>query len=272
MPRRSARLAAKPKVDYRKMAGMKSRSKKPVAKLAALVRRAVTALVKGNMETKYSFAALNSTSFNSAITATTEWYNCLPDVKSGLAPYQRVGNRIQPTSLRMSWAIGFNPEVTRSCDNYVVLYVFKLRSAKSFDSMVVQGDPSIFLDQGSGGLTGFSGYTQQLITPINKERYILVHKKIIHLQKGIGLLNNNGQPATDWYNGNGNKSAALVNLTVKVPRLVYDEDTPGNFPVQPNNFGLAWAIGYAHTDMAVPDNIYQDIQVTQTSQLYYKDA
>lgn len=272
MPRRSARLAAKPRVNYRKMAGLKTRTKKPVAKLSAPVQRAVKAIVKNNMETKYAFSALNSTSFNSAITATTEWFNCLPDVKSGLAPYNRVGNRIQPTSLKLSWCIGFNPELTRSCDNYVVLYVFKMRSARTFDEMITQGDPSIFLDQGSGGLTGFSGYTQQVITPINKERYILIHKKVIHLQKGIGLLNNNSQPASDWYNGNGNTTSAMVNYTVKVPKLVYDEDTSGNFPVQPNNFGLAWCLGYAHTDMTNPDNLYQDIQCTQTSQLYYKDA
>jgi len=232
----------------------------------------VTDIVRKNTETKYSYLALNTTSFNSGIPTTNEWYNCLPDVRAGLQPYERVGVRIQPTTLKMSWCIGFNPELTRSCDNYVVLYIFKMRKYKTYDDMISNGDAGQFLDQASGGLTAFTGYTQQLITPVNKEQYVLVHKKIIHLQKGIGMLNNaTTSSATSWA-GNGNKTAQIVSYTAKLPKLIYDEDQSATFPVQPNNFGMAWAIGYAHTDQSAPDNVYQDIQVTQTSELYYKDA
>lgn len=274
MPRRSARLAAKAPVDYRAQLGMSTKSKKKVAKLSVPVKRAVTAIVKGNMESKYSFNVLNSTSFNSGIATTADWYNCLPNVKTGTSPFQRIGTRIQPTSLKMSWVIGYNNEVDRSCDNYVVLYVFKMKRFKNFDDMVANGDAAAFLDQGVGGLVGFDGYTQQLITPVNNEQFTLLHKKVIHLQKGIGFLNNNLPPADSWYAGNGNKSSAIVNITVKPGKLIYDEDNSASlyYPGQPNNFGLVWAIGYAHADASSPDSLRQDIQVTQTSSLYYKDA
>lgn len=250
------------------------RKKGATAQLSAPVRRAVTAIVKGQSETKYAFSALPSTSFNSSISAVSEWYNCLPDVPiaatdaGGSQSWQRTGTRIQPISLKMNWAIGYNPEVTRSCDNYVVLYVFKMRRAKCFADMKTLGDPALFLDQAGAGKTSFAGYLQQLITPINKEQFVLVHKKIIHLQKGVGLLNDD---TTDTWAGNGNKSAQLVSYTMKLPKLIYDEDMP-TAVLQPNNFGLAWAIGYAHSDAAVPDYANLDIQVVQTSELYYKDS
>lgn len=250
------------------------RKKGAPAKLSAPVRKAVTAIVKGQAETKYAFSALNSTSFNSAIASVSEWYNCLPDVKiaatdaGGSQSWQRTGTRIQPVSLKMNWAIGYNPEVSRSCDNYVVLYIFKMRRAKCFTDMKTLGDPDLFLDQAAAGKTSFAGYLQQLITPINKEQFVLVHKKIIHLQKGVGLLNND---TSDYYASNGNKSSQMVSYTMKLPKLIYDEDMPTDV-LQPNNFGLVWALGYAHADAAVPDYANQDIQVVQTSELYYKDS
>lgn len=241
-----------------------------VAKLSAPVRKAVTSIVKGQAETKYCFDALGPTSFNSAIANTSEWYNCLPDVamggqdSAGNAAYLRVGTKIEPTSLKLNWSIAYN-SVQRSCDNYVVLYVFRMKGYKTYDTMKNSNLSQVFLDQAQGGYTGFNGYTQQIMTPLNRTEFILVAKKVIHLQKGVGLLNND---ITEGYSGNGNKTCQQVSITVKPPKLVYAE---GGTIVQPNNYGLCWALGYAHTDGSLPDNAYQDINVVQTAQLYFKD-
>jgi len=253
------------------------RSKKTVApaRLSAPVVKAVNRLIDGKAETKYQFGAKAVTSFNSSITSTSEWYNCLPDVPlsalsgTGTHSWERVGNKITPTSLKMSWAIGYNPNVTRSCDNYVVLYIFKHKTYKTYDSMKADGDPARFLNQGSAGLVTFGGYLQQLMTPVNTEDYILVHRKIIHLQKGVGNLNNNEPSSDNVYAGNGNTSAKMIHYTYKPPTLQYGDT--GGF-TQPTNFGMCWALGYAHADGAVPDNINQDIQVSHTSLLYFKDS
>lgn len=243
----------------------KSRKPKPTAVLSAPVRNAVKNIVKGQEETRYAYGALPATAFNSGILSTSEWYNCIPDVQSGVAGYERSGLRITPTSLKLNWAISYN-QITRSCDNYVVLYVFKMKRFKKYADMVASNMAGSFIDQAGGGLTAFSGYTQQIMTPVNNEQFILVAKKVIHLQKGIGALNND---TTLGYSGNGNKTAQMVSLNLKLPRLVYDE---GDGVAEPNNVGLCWALGYAHTDSSNPDNAYSDINVSFTSQLYYKDS
>lgn len=226
--------------------------------------------MKSQAETKYCFDAYAPASFNSAIASTSEWYNCLPDVamggqdSAGNAAYTRVGTKIEPTSLKLNWVVACN-NVQRSIDEYVVLYVFKMKRAKTYADMVATNLQNSFLDQAQGGLVGFTGYTQQLITPINKAEFILVAKKVFHLQKGVGLINND---ITEGYAGNGNKTSQMVSITVKPPKLVYDE---GGAVTQPSNYGLCWALGYAHTDGSPPDNAYADINVTATSQLYFKD-
>jgi len=248
----------------------------PVAKLSVPVQRAVTQIVKRQAETKYAFGSEAPTGFNSAITSTAEWYNCIPDVRMagtdsyGCQPYHRVGVKIEPTILKLNWHIGFTSDLTRSCDDQVVLYVFKVKGINRFDNAVSGGDANAFLDQAQGGLVGFTGYLQQLMTPVNKEQFTLVHRKVIHLQKGVGLVNND---TTTGYAGNGNKTAQFVSLNMtNLPKLVYDDEATGVTPSQPNNYSLIWALGYAHTDGTPPDSIRQDIQVTFTKQLYFKDS
>ena len=252
--------------------------KKSIQKAAHLstnVVAAVKAIVKGQQETKYSFHAQPVATFNSTVSSTAEWYNCLPDVPLvGTAsspeanPWARIGSKVKPTSLRLNWAIGYGPEITRSCDNQVVLYIFKMRRYKAFSDMQNFGNVSEFLDQAQGGLIGFDGYLQQTIVPLNKVEYILVKKVIIHLQKGVGYINNNEPENDNTYAGNGNKSFSYYSTTVKVPTLVYEE---GNV-LQPSNFGLAWCLGYAHSDGASPDVLNRDLSVVATQQLYFKDG
>jgi hypothetical protein len=249
----------------------KAKSKK-AAKLSKPMKKAVEKIVHGSQETKFNFTSQPTTIVNSAITnSTTEWYNPIPPVRvaatttAGAASYERSGVRIDPTALKMTWNIGFGSSITRSCDNLVVLYVFKYRLFRSSESMQLNGDPGSLLDQGAGGVIGFTGYLQQLMTPVNRDRFILIKKKIFHLQKGTGALNN----ATGDYSGNGNKSNVTYSLTLKPPRFVYDE---GEDVLWPNNWGLVWCIGYAHADGTAPDSILADHIVTQTSQLYYKDS
>lgn len=242
------------------------RKLRPVQKAA--VTAVVKKVIKGQEEKKFVMSTSGPTNFNCGISSTAEWYNCVPDMVAGTASYQRVGCQVKPTLLDLNWHIGFDSTITRSCDDVVVLYVFKCKNLNSYNDMVSRGSASTFLETGFGTNQAFTGYTKELSFPVDNSLITLIAKRTVRLRKGVGYLN--GDTTTGTSADSGTMTYKHINVKVKkLPTFKYDvvgTDT------QPDNYGLCWAIGYAKTDGSAPDVINQDIQVQTAHKLYYTDA
>lgn len=240
------------------------RKLRPVAKkeVAAVVKR----VIASTDEKKLQVLRPDPLTFNGSISSTGEWYNPIPIINQGDGAFQRQGNVIKPSLLDMSWRISLGTGVARSCDDTVVLYIFKCKNLRSYADMIARGSAGVFLDRGSQGLSSFGGILQDVDTPVNNDSFTVIHKKVFKLTKGTGALNGD----TGAYQGAGGITSKLVRYKIKsLPQFMYQQ---GNVDGLPENYGLCWALGYAKSDGSSPDVINQDVRVDFTSTLYYTDA
>ena len=239
-------------------------SKKATAKISAPMRKAVVKVIASQQESKQNTSQTVSVNFNSSITSTAEFYSCIPTVALGTESFERVGQSIRPTRLECNWSIS-HQNVTRSGDQRVVLYVLRHKGLKSFPAVQSLAVPGELLTAGQGGVTGFNGYVNQCDLPINTERYTLVKKFTIPINKNVGVVQNNTATGDSPITMH---TAKHIKAVFKLPKLLYDEGTA----VNPNNQALFWCLGYAHPDGSAPDTVNQDIIVSSTMNLFYKDA
>lgn len=252
---------AKGKAMFRRMRNKRVYKQKNTS-ITSIVKKIIT----GQEEKKHQAYTPDPQTYNSGIGSTSEWYNPIPIVNQGVGAFQRDGNVIKPLSLIMNWRVSLGTGVTRSCDDMVVLYLFKLKNARSYSDMIARGSASQFLEAGSQGLKAFTGLLQDLDLPINNDGFTLLTKRVFRLNKGLGALNGE----TGAYSGAGGVTSKKITVTLKnLPQFEYQQ---GNTDGLPENYGLCWAIGYAKTDGSSPDVINQDIRVDFTSNLYFTDA
>lgn len=222
--------------------------------------------IRAQEEKKFQQLTTPGITFNSSISSNSEWYNPIPIVNQGVGAFQRDGNVIKPSLLDMSWHISLGEGVTRSCDDTVVLYLFKLKNARSYSDMVSRGSAGAFLDKGSLGLTNFSGLLTDVHCPVNNDGFTVIMKRVFKLNKGPGALNND----VGTYNGAGGVTSKRITYKIRnLPKFMYQQ---GNTDGLPENYGLCWAIGYAKSDGSSPDVINQDIRVDYVANLYFTDA
>lgn len=263
---------ARPKMYGPGTAAGKAQFRRATRKPRVPRKAAVTALVKkvihSEDEKKMQVLTPTPLTFNGGISSTTEWYNPIPIVnQGGGGSFQRIGNVIKPSLLDMHWRISIGEGVTRSCDDMVVLYVFKCKNLRSYADMISRGSAATFLDSGSTGLKAFTGILQDIDTPINNDGFTIVSKRVFKLTKGTGALNGDG---TVPYSGAGGITSKHINIKLrKLPQFMYQQ---GNTDGLPENYGLCWALGYAKSDGSAPDVLFQDVRVDFTSNLFFTDA
>lgn len=228
--------------------------------------KVVKRVIKAQEEKKLQVLNTSGTTFNGGIAGTNEWYNPIPLIGQGDGAFQRQGNVIKPSLLDMTWHISLGTGVTRSCDDTVVLYLFKCKNLRSYADIQSRGSPANFLDYGSSGPTYFTGLLTDVAAPVNNDLITLIQKRVFKLNKGPGGLNGDG----GTYNGAGGVTSKRINIKMRnLPQFNY---TQGNSDGLPENYGIVWALGYAKSDGSAPDVLFQDVRVDFFSSLYYTDA
>lgn len=241
-------------------------TRKPRVPRKAAVTALVKRVIRSTDEKKLQVLTPEPLTFNGGISATSEWYNPIPIVGQGDGAFQRQGNVIKPTLLDMHWRVSIGTGVTRSCDDTVVLYLFKCKNMRSYADMIARGSASTFLENGSLGLKAFTGVLQDIDVPVNNDAFTVISKRVFKLSKGPGGLNGDG----GTYSGAGGITSKHINIKIrKLPQFMYQQ---GNSDGLPENYGLCWALGYAKSDGSAPDVLFQDVRVDFTSNLYYTDA
>jgi len=194
-------------------------------------------------------------------------YPMLPEVSEGAQANERLGNALNPKSIRTHFAMYFNNDSVNTANIYVRLLCVSSREAKSYDALANIAGANLFLD-GLGGSTDLNSanysdnLTQNQFLPVNRKSWIVHHDKIIHLAKGYGFTNNDNTPArtpTGYV-------PLCARITLDTPHkgaLKYDKP----LDTKANNFAPVWC-AYAWTADNGTASIYP-IQIDTRSEMYF---
>lgn len=233
------------------------------------------------METKYvsNYAALETPNtyinVNSPIVSSTQWGSALPQLPQGLTAYDRIGDRVNPTSLKVAMNLRLTAAAqTTPHDLTVVIYYGYCKKFTYYTDVVTNSidlsDKLLRLggqDGASQELAPFSGIQSDACLPINKTIWAL-KKKTIRFYKAPGVLN--GTTGAGVLSvPNKNNHTVILDYTSMLPaKLKYDDSDD----VWPSNFAPVWSIGYYYNDGTAPDTGTGIVEYRDVRQLYYKDS
>jgi hypothetical protein len=249
------------------MLAKSKRSKKPVARLAPAVRRAVAQVVNKKLETKYVAANLfENLAFNGTITTTGDMYAMIPPMSQGIDDYQRIGDKVTPTRMRTDFSFYWN-----SLDSYardVTVHLFCLRSKQVKDVNFYTSVPiANMLDGGNGGGQSFNGTIQSAFLPVYSKLFTVVAHRKFKLQKGVGTVDNS-IPANSIVSPTTH-TQHNVSVSVKVPKLTYASSST----LTPDNDFPFFVIGFVPNGSRTPYSTTETIlYVNARSHMWYKDA
>lgn len=223
------------------------------------------------------------------------WQTALPAMVQGTTDINRIGDRIEPTSLSTKLNIRLAQQAVADVRGAqatpldITVYVFYglVKSLKTYQGsvsledtrLVVSGQSEAgmamnrLLDKGDLTFTQFDGSQQYAQFPLSD--YVNMKVKKIHLRQASGWINtnaNNGSapPNTD----SQNTIRKEVTLKWKVPsKLQYTNSTD----IYPQNFAPVFAVGYVYNDATASTNQIApafgdgDVEYTAFSSLYFKD-
>ena len=206
------------------------------------------------------------TAFTSGITSTNEVYRLIPDVAVGDDDFQRIGNVIQPVSLRTK--VNLALFTNNSMAIYADVYFCTSKNVKDQDNTndIPTGE---LLNNGVGGNVAYDGLSSTAMYPVNTAEFTVIAHKRIRLAKGANDPNtqcSGGSPAaTDTFQ-------YYASFSQKIPmpqKLLYESKAK----IQPTNYFPFMMIGWTPVD-ANGNNTQTTgrLQVQAQSHMYYKDA
>jgi len=289
---------SRPARKARKMA------KKPRAAraLSVLERKEVKALVRGQAETKRTswYSSCNdgtavepATGFfaqrgyavqnNKIASNITDILRLIPNVIQGIDDFNRIGNRIRPTSLIVNGHVRVTATQRaewKPTHMRVVIYVLQHVQLKDYESLRANNNFLQLLDTQEGNTTGFVGDPQDENMRVADQYYKVHAKKIINLEyAGIDYNTaNNGTVSI----ANSHKWFApfSFNLTKALPKVLKYPDPylTGPAPAPeflnaPTNSSLFMSMGFVMEDgsSCPSDPINAWLQQEYVSQLSFKD-
>jgi len=266
MPRRSARLAAKPRRDYAKMAGVRPRRRRAAAPPSFAQK--VMAVVHKNEETKYvaSVVALNEPADTLAVP--TDLRMCLPKVAQGVGSNQRIGQKIDNAHGKVQLTFILNPDAgsaaTISQDVIVRVYTLTSKQAKSAGQVALLPGNTL-LDNGDQTTTDWNtaanalGYAQQ---PLSKEDFSGKFREV-RLTKNFGKANSGTASDPTLTYG---KIFGRVSLPWKhKSNLLYDD--------QGTNYPTNYAPIYAYVAYNSDGSLFKgQVQVVTRLHMWFKDV
>lgn len=260
----------------RKRAGRKA-AKRAARKSSKSLKTMVTKIAKqaalAPLETKFvTGGGISNIAFNSGISSSTlEFYSLIPPIVRGNGSWQLLDNSLVPLSITTTWHIGL-ANVARSQNLVVDLYLLENRNIKTFPALA--GSSVRFLRTGQNTETqNYNGFIQDSSQPIQLNDFKLLKHYKFQLASNVGLAN------ADTTSGNapnlsGGLSYKRITYTYKNTarhKLMYTPDgATGN--IYPNNTAPFWCLGYSKVDGSAPDVTQQNVLVTTTCRMFYKDA
>lgn len=256
------------RVNYRKLAGLKAR-KPRAAKLSKPMARAVKKIVRGQMETKYCTHTIeNATGHNSGVTA-PDCYRVLPQLNDGDQPFQRIGDKVQPTSLRITGTLWPDRASTDNRPVTARVMVLSLKEAKRFTTAYTAfATQYAFLLKKNDDDSGvedipYTGIATDNFLKINPDIFNVHYDKLIPVLTQDNTVGSNGFLSVETAVG----SVKPFSCRIKCPKtLIYDNTNVCT------NFAPFMVVGYTYNDLQSPDVVSTRVHCTAVSHLSYKDA
>lgn len=260
----------------------KKTNKKP-SKVSKPLTKAIKKVLQRTSETKYQRedildnTASGYIAFNSVINTSADWYKITPSIRVGEGSYQRTGNEIEPTLMKLHLNFSFAAADLQTRDIEVYLLCVTAKFQKEYSSSSINGVLSNkydkFLRGGDGTTEGYTGRFLQEDEPIVHEDFTVLHKKTFRLNKPSGDSNGRGVTAVGaGVAGNGLYCSAprlskKITLKFKCPKLKYStvDDALAN------NYAPFWAVGYRYLNNTEPDLTGGLLYVEAWSEIYFKD-
>jgi len=205
------------------------------------------------------------------LTAIGDFYPALPALDQGTDDYERVGNKIAPTSIKVSLKIGLNPQNVQAASLLGVIYYGTDRAGKSWNNVHPLQTASI-LDNGDGTNTNFNGVRMDLTKPTDK-KLVSLKRIVFRLSKTEGIQNGDLSGASvvqGNYSTSNGLSCKNFLLTFRPPKALTYLTKADTFP---QNYAPFFAVGFCHADgsalTAADDNL---VNVNSRVHMYFKDA
>lgn len=245
------------------------RRRKPVARLAPSIRRAVTKIAKraSHEETKHASATLeNRVGHNSSI-GNGDAVALIPAVPQGTDDFNRIGDKIAPTGLYIKGRLGltYNQQANNRPISVRVMVVSQrtIRDATFLSAFT----PNLLLsanDSTAGILdTNYDGSPRNALYPVNRNMFTVHYKRDFKMT-----------PALDDGTQTGIESKGALSMVswgckVKLPKTLMYYNSSTDTPQNACPFLL---IGYCYADGTAADVTTLRLTSTTVSTLYFKDA
>lgn len=237
----------------------------------------VKSVVKRLEETKYVANDLASTGVAHdpvyyvlpTMTNTGSAIPAIPALEQGVADYQRIGNKISPTSLKVDLQIGLNPTDLSANSLIGVIYYGTSKESKTW----VGGSPLStinFLDRGDGTNSSWGGARSQLNMPPDNT-LVSIKRITFSLSKSAGSQNGDHTTLQGNLATSNGLSYRTFTLGFKPPKtLIYNKETDD----YPTNYAPWYYIGFCHADGSQANNIQDDTRMNVSSRAHmrFKDA
>ena len=226
-------------------------------------KRGLVRLIKSNImrnsETKYTQASVEGAQIDDTIND-TDVRTLIPGIAQGTGEHHRIGNKINPVSLRLTLSITCYNQAATVPPIYFDIYIFKLKSANSNFSFPSALDMQSFLDLNNLA-TQYTGDILDGLRPLNNDLFTQVMHKRITLFNPVNATTQIG--VTSQYNPNRYYRIHLGKYLKNT--LIFNDNN-----INPTNDNLYIAIGATQTTGATAAVNYG--QYSYVVDMAYKDA
>jgi hypothetical protein len=214
-------------------------------------------------------ALTNDVAFNQSISQLADIYHLLPNVIQGLNSDQRVGNQIEPKSLRIQLALQLispsaivMPPTGGTQITYpenITVHLFFLRSRQVDDPTLVGNIPiTQLMARSPEGLNPqeFDGSYWNSRLPINRAQFSVIKHIQVHMRKGNGwysFVNNSNvtgmlvppQLGQDGAYSSPDQAVKHMTISIPVPKKIYYANELQN---QPKNYFPFMCVGWTKNE------------------------
>jgi len=217
-------------------------------------------------------------SFNSIISGATQFSCAMPTLQLGTNAYTRIGDLIQPTSLKVALDVrikGGTSSTGNPVDLTVVLYYGYCKKYKNWND--VNTNSATLANQllSTGGISALTSVDTQPFAGLQSDSHLPVNstiwklkKKTVRLFKCPGYLNGATSPGLLAGPSKYNHTFFLDYTDMLPAKLKYEDGDP-----LPENFAPVWSMGYYYNDATAPNTTAGSgiLEFKTNNMLYFKD-
>ena len=259
----------------------KTKKTKAPASTKKLVTAVAKKVIADALEDKYAILSPGNTGgvpsyFNALIANNLDCYPLMPMIKQGTNSNERVGDKIRPKHMRVSFVITANGSYVSSQLNQIRLFILQDKGIHYTPNIryiptVSAGTPiATELMDLAGTVGGFLGEPVDIMRRVNRQRYHVFHDRVFEVCAGKGQT---PQPSNSFTGDQifvSNQQCFKVTFRIATP-AVFKYSNPSD--VYPTNFAPFFCLGYVQPDgNATPDNLLTRIACNWYTQLDYEDA